>query len=171
MGSTASSYLKLQGAHVTSEQVLSTDFDGFLQAVRPTFLVLQSAMCLGLTRTTAGAEQARTDRGQLGFRRRRRRSSPTKLAVAETTLASLAAAVGGANSAHQEGAAVAAAYRGRTIQRQCRFGDPNRGRQGVREPDFGQPTLPGGGVHPGAVAVGGSTALGTWSMRLSSARR
>src|SRR5437879_391168 len=57
MGSTASSYLNLKAAYVPAEQVLSRDVDGFLQAVRPTFLVLQSAMCLGLTRTTV--EQSR----------------------------------------------------------------------------------------------------------------
>ena len=69
MGSTASSYLKLQDA-----QVLSADFLGFLTAVRPTFLVLQSAMCLGLTQTTLAQKQTRIDRGELGFRRRGRRS-------------------------------------------------------------------------------------------------
>ena len=51
LGSTASSYLNLQTAYVPAEQVLSRDFDGFLRSVRPTFLVLQSAICLGLTRT------------------------------------------------------------------------------------------------------------------------
>ncbi len=52
MGSTASSYLKLKDAFIGSEQVLSTNFNEFLSAVRPTFLVLQSAMCIGLTKTT-----------------------------------------------------------------------------------------------------------------------
>ncbi|WP_373180580.1 acyl-CoA dehydrogenase, partial [Mycobacterium marinum] len=51
MGSTASSQLELQDVYVASEQVLSTDCGGFLDAVRPTFLVLQSAMCIGLART------------------------------------------------------------------------------------------------------------------------
>ncbi|MCV7093060.1 acyl-CoA dehydrogenase [Mycobacterium interjectum] len=95
MGSTASSYLKLQGAHVSSEQVLSRDFDGFLRAVRPTFLVLQSAMCLGLTRTTL--EQSRL--GLTGvnavFAADVDRIAGN-LASAESTLARLAAAVGGA---------------------------------------------------------------------------
>jgi alkylation response protein AidB-like acyl-CoA dehydrogenase len=52
LGSTASSYLKLQDAFVAEDQLLSDDFLGFLNTVRPTFLVLQSAMCLGLTKIT-----------------------------------------------------------------------------------------------------------------------
>jgi alkylation response protein AidB-like acyl-CoA dehydrogenase len=97
MGSTASSYLNLQDAHVPAEQVLSRDFDGFLQAVRPTFLVLQSAMCLGLTRTAV--EQA--GRGLSGvnsvFGADVDRVAE-RLAAAEATLAKLARAVGGVES-------------------------------------------------------------------------
>ncbi|RUP01874.1 MAG: acyl-CoA dehydrogenase [Mycobacterium sp.] len=52
MDSTASSYLKLDDVFVPDAQVLSTDFESFLGAVRPTFLVLQSAMCVGLAETT-----------------------------------------------------------------------------------------------------------------------
>ena len=94
MGSTASSYLNLKGAYVPSEQVLSRDFDGFLQAVRPTFLVLQSAMCLGLTRTTV--EQARLGLSGVNsvFSADVDRIAE-RLACAEVTLANLAAAVGG----------------------------------------------------------------------------
>jgi alkylation response protein AidB-like acyl-CoA dehydrogenase len=94
LGSTASSFLNLRGAYVPAGQVLSRDFDGFLQGVRPTFLVLQSAMCLGLASTAL--EQARlsltgtnavfgADVDRLAER----------LASAEATLARLAAAVGG----------------------------------------------------------------------------
>lgn len=95
MGSTASSHLTLEGVRIGSEQVLSSDFDGFLQTVRPTFLVLQSAMCLGLTRTTV--EESR--RGLTGvnevFAADVDRIAD-RLACAELTLAGLAAAVGGA---------------------------------------------------------------------------
>lgn len=94
MGSTASSYLTLKGARIGSEQVLSRDFDGFLQAVRPTFLVLQSAMCLGLTRATV--EESR--RGLTGVNAvfaAEVESIAGKLACAEMTLAGLAAAIGG----------------------------------------------------------------------------
>jgi alkylation response protein AidB-like acyl-CoA dehydrogenase len=97
MGSTASSYLRLENAYVSSEQVLTKDFQAFLQTVRPTFLVLQSAMCLGLTRTTVeqskqgltGVNAVFTDEVE---------AIADKLAVAETTLADLAAAVGGAKT-------------------------------------------------------------------------
>lgn len=94
MGSTASSYLNLDGAHVPAEQVLSRDFEGFLRAVRPTFLVLQSAMCLGLTRTAV--TQARLGLGGVNEVFRADLDGVTqKLIEAEATLATLAAAVGG----------------------------------------------------------------------------
>jgi alkylation response protein AidB-like acyl-CoA dehydrogenase len=95
MDSTASSYLKLEDAHITSEQVLSTDFQGFLNTVRPTFLVLQSAMCIGLTKTTV-------EQSKLGLTGVNSVFQPEvdevarKLAAAQTTLASAAAAVGAA---------------------------------------------------------------------------
>ena len=94
MGSTASSYLKLQDAFIASEQVLSTDFLTFLNRVRPTFLVLQSAMCLGLTTTTlaqsrlglTGVNTVFTDEVE---------EVAARLAAAEQALSSAAAAVGG----------------------------------------------------------------------------
>ena len=94
MGSTASSYLKLQDAFIASEQVLSTDFLTFLNKVRPTFLVLQSAMCLGLTKTTlaqsrlglTGVNAVFTDEVE---------EVAARLAAAEQALSSAAAAVGG----------------------------------------------------------------------------
>jgi alkylation response protein AidB-like acyl-CoA dehydrogenase len=50
LGSTASSWLKLDDVHIGLDQILSRDIDSFLNCVRPTFLVLQSAMCVGLAR-------------------------------------------------------------------------------------------------------------------------
>jgi alkylation response protein AidB-like acyl-CoA dehydrogenase len=50
LGSTASSYLKLDDVYVGDDQILSHDIESFLNRVRPTFLVLQSAMCVGLAR-------------------------------------------------------------------------------------------------------------------------
>ena len=50
LGSTASSFLKLDDVYVGEEQILSRDVESFLGSVRPTFLVLQSAMCVGLAR-------------------------------------------------------------------------------------------------------------------------
>jgi alkylation response protein AidB-like acyl-CoA dehydrogenase len=50
LGSTASSSVTLDGVRIAEEQILSRDIDAFLNGVRPTFLVLQSAMCIGLAR-------------------------------------------------------------------------------------------------------------------------
>jgi alkylation response protein AidB-like acyl-CoA dehydrogenase len=93
MGSTASSYLKLQDAFILSEQVLSADFLAFLTAVRPTFLILQSAMCLGLTKTTL----AQSKLGLTGVNSvftAEVDDVAERLALAEQRLASAAAAVG-----------------------------------------------------------------------------
>lgn len=63
LGGTASSYLTLEDVQVTDAQVLTHDVDGLLSAVRPTFLVLQSAMCLGL----AGTSIAQARDGAVGI--------------------------------------------------------------------------------------------------------
>jgi alkylation response protein AidB-like acyl-CoA dehydrogenase len=94
LGSTASSYLHLQAAYVPAVQVLSRDFDGFLRAVRPTFLVLQSAMCLGLTRTALAQSRFGLTGVNSVFAAAVERVAG-KLASAEATLVRLAAAVGG----------------------------------------------------------------------------
>ena len=94
MGSTASSYLKLQDAFIGSEQVLSTNFNEFLNTVRPTFLVLQSAMCIGLTKTTV----AQSRLGLTGVNSVFSADVDEveqRLDWAQSTLASVAAAVGG----------------------------------------------------------------------------
>lgn len=94
MDSTASSYLELKDAYIADEQVLTSDFDGFIDAVRPTFLVLQAAMCIGLARTTL-------IQAKIGLTGVNSVFAPDveliagKVALAETTLASLAGAVGG----------------------------------------------------------------------------
>jgi alkylation response protein AidB-like acyl-CoA dehydrogenase len=94
LGSTASSNVNLRGAYVPGEQVLSRDFDGFLQTVRPTFLVLQSAMCLGLTKTAV--QQSRLGlTGVNSVFAEEVDAISERLAATEATLARLAAAVGG----------------------------------------------------------------------------
>ncbi|MFC3849204.1 acyl-CoA dehydrogenase [Corynebacterium hansenii] len=62
LDSTASSFVKIEGARISADQVLTTDFEEFLTACRPTFLALQSAMCCGL----AEASLAAADQGSLG---------------------------------------------------------------------------------------------------------
>lgn len=94
MGSTASSYLKLDDVFVASEQVLTADFPGFLNVVRPTFLVLQSAMCLGLTKTTV----AQCKLGLTGVNEvftAEVEAVAERLAAAQRALVSAASAVGG----------------------------------------------------------------------------
>jgi alkylation response protein AidB-like acyl-CoA dehydrogenase len=84
----------LKDAFVPDEQGLSTDFEGFLGAVRPTFLILQSAMCVGLAKTTV--EQAKS--GLTGVNEVFADEVDVlaqQLAAAEATLSRLAGAVGG----------------------------------------------------------------------------
>ncbi|MGA9870732.1 MAG: acyl-CoA dehydrogenase family protein [Rhodococcus sp. (in: high G+C Gram-positive bacteria)] len=51
LGSTASTYMTLTDVRIGVENVLTRDFEPFLGSVRPTFMVLQTAMCAGLART------------------------------------------------------------------------------------------------------------------------
>ena len=51
LNSTASSFLTLTDVRIEAHQVLSRDFDTYLRSFRPTFLVLQTAVCVGLART------------------------------------------------------------------------------------------------------------------------
>lgn len=58
---TASSSVSLDGVHIPAGDVLSTDLAGFVGAVRPAFLLTQTAFCAGLAaRAAAGAEQYST---------------------------------------------------------------------------------------------------------------
>ncbi|ODU04773.1 MAG: hypothetical protein ABS81_09180 [Pseudonocardia sp. SCN 72-86] len=55
---TASSSVALDGVHVPAGDVLTTDLTGFVKAVRPAFLLTQTAFCAGLAaRAATGAEQ------------------------------------------------------------------------------------------------------------------
>ncbi|OBK47422.1 acyl-CoA dehydrogenase family protein [Mycobacterium kubicae] len=95
MDSTASSYLELKDAFVPEEQILSGDFGGFLNGVRPTFLVLQSAMCLGLAKTAA-AQAKNGVSGVNSVFTEEVEAVADKLAAAERELIRLTGAVGGA---------------------------------------------------------------------------
>jgi alkylation response protein AidB-like acyl-CoA dehydrogenase len=57
LGSTASSWITLDDVYVSTDQILSRDTGSFLTRVRPTFLVLQSAMCVGLARRSLDETQ------------------------------------------------------------------------------------------------------------------
>ncbi|WP_127783613.1 acyl-CoA dehydrogenase family protein [Rhodococcus sp. X156] len=49
LGATASTSLTLERVHVPAAQVVSTDLVGFVARLRPTFLLLQTAFCSGVT--------------------------------------------------------------------------------------------------------------------------
>lgn len=51
LNATSSSWVNLDNVFIPEAQVLSHDFDGFIAAVRPTFMTLQISECLGLADT------------------------------------------------------------------------------------------------------------------------
>jgi alkylation response protein AidB-like acyl-CoA dehydrogenase len=52
LGSTGSSFMTLSGVRIGHENILTADFDAFLSSVRPTFMVLQTSLCVGLAQTS-----------------------------------------------------------------------------------------------------------------------
>jgi alkylation response protein AidB-like acyl-CoA dehydrogenase len=50
LNATGSSSVRLTEVEVPADAVLSTDLAGFVATIRPTFLLLQTAFCTGLTR-------------------------------------------------------------------------------------------------------------------------
>jgi alkylation response protein AidB-like acyl-CoA dehydrogenase len=96
LGSTASSSLVLEGVRITGQQVLSENFEVFLTAVRPTFLLLQSAMCLGLARASVAQSQLALTGVNYVFTADVD-GVAGEITVAERTLAAMAAAIGKAN--------------------------------------------------------------------------
>ncbi|MDA8061970.1 MAG: acyl-CoA/acyl-ACP dehydrogenase [Actinomycetota bacterium] len=58
LGATRSSSVRFDGVELDPSWVVSTDFESFLRAVKPRFLLLQSSFCLGLAR--GALESART---------------------------------------------------------------------------------------------------------------
>ena len=102
LGSTASSFLKLDDVYVGDDQILSRDIESFLTGVRPTFLVLQSAMCVGLARrclnevepSLAGVNSAFAVEFE---------SLSAELAGIEAQVTSFAAAVGGPTTPAKHG--------------------------------------------------------------------
>ncbi|QBI19478.1 acyl-CoA dehydrogenase [Egibacter rhizosphaerae] len=58
---TRSSSIRLEGIEVTGDEVLTERIDPFLASVRPAFLLLQSAFCLGLAEAAAASARDRLD--------------------------------------------------------------------------------------------------------------
>jgi alkylation response protein AidB-like acyl-CoA dehydrogenase len=94
LGSTASSSLKLDDVYVGEDQILSRDIESFLTHVRPTFLVLQSAMCVGLARRCLDEVEPSLDGVNSAFAMEFD-SLSADLADAESQVTTFAAAVGG----------------------------------------------------------------------------
>lgn len=58
LGATASTSLRLDRVRVPAHQVLTTDLDAFVAGIRPAFLLLQTAFCVGVTRAALTAATA-----------------------------------------------------------------------------------------------------------------
>ncbi len=101
LGSTASSSVKLDDVYVGEAQILTRDIGPFLDRVRPTFLVLQSAMCVGLARRCLD-EVAPSLTGVNAAFRSEFDSLTTQLASAQAQTEALADAVGSATPTKRE---------------------------------------------------------------------
>ncbi|MDT0268994.1 acyl-CoA dehydrogenase family protein [Streptomyces sp. DSM 44915] len=59
LGATASTSLTLEGVRIPDDAVLASDLPAFVARVRPTFLLLQSAFCVGLAGAALRAAEGR----------------------------------------------------------------------------------------------------------------
>ena len=57
LGATASTSVRLQRVALSAAHVISTDLVGFVRHIRPSLLLLQTAMCLGVARSAIDAAQ------------------------------------------------------------------------------------------------------------------
>lgn len=65
LGATASTSLSLERVQIPSTHVISTDLVGFVNEIRPTFFLLQTSLCSGITRAAlAECEQLLTGLGK-----------------------------------------------------------------------------------------------------------
>jgi alkylation response protein AidB-like acyl-CoA dehydrogenase len=60
LGSTASTSLRLEDVKVTPDRIVSTDLHQFVSRIRPTFLLLQTAFCVGVGRAAITGAGKRT---------------------------------------------------------------------------------------------------------------
>lgn len=119
LNATSSAWVSLDGVFIADEQVLSTDFESFVAAVRPTFVVLQTSECLGVAEAaieaaaqrlhgvnevltvdveeTAERIHALVDKQEDLARRIDERGAVTKVELLELRLAAAEAAVAAAN--------------------------------------------------------------------------
>jgi alkylation response protein AidB-like acyl-CoA dehydrogenase len=65
LASTASTSMRLQDVEVAPDRIISTDLHQFVMRVRPTFLLLQTAFCIGVGRAAiAGADRCTAGLGE-----------------------------------------------------------------------------------------------------------
>lgn len=64
LNATASGNLRLNDVQVSNDQVLSDDLAGFARGFRPTFLVLQTAFCVGLIQRSLAECETALDRAE-----------------------------------------------------------------------------------------------------------
>ncbi len=61
LGSTASTSLRLEEVEVNADRIISADLTGFVREIKPTFLLLQTAFCVGVTGAALTAAGRVTD--------------------------------------------------------------------------------------------------------------
>lgn len=59
LNATASAWVTLEDVFVPEEQILSSDFEAFISAVRPTFMILQISECIGVADAAISAAATR----------------------------------------------------------------------------------------------------------------
>lgn len=59
LNATASAWVDFENVHVPAAQVLTEDFEDFIASVRPTFVLLQIAECIGVAEASAAAASTR----------------------------------------------------------------------------------------------------------------
>ena len=59
LNATSSAWVTLEDVFVPEEQILSRDFEAFISAVRPTFMILQTSECLGVADAAISAAATR----------------------------------------------------------------------------------------------------------------
>ncbi|MGX7732288.1 acyl-CoA dehydrogenase family protein [Rhodococcus sp. 2H158] len=59
LGATSSTSLTFDKVHVATDHIITDDLGGFCGNIRPTFLLLQTAFCSGITRTALAESSAR----------------------------------------------------------------------------------------------------------------
>lgn len=61
LGSTGSTSLRLEEVEVHADRIISADLTGFVRGIKPTFLLLQTAFCVGVTGAALTAAGRATD--------------------------------------------------------------------------------------------------------------